>query len=357
MIENSINQWRDFLMENEKVLYIKGYPPEMGGVNRLGEAVYNKFKSIGKEMDLLEVDVSKNKLRNVVFGSLLMVTNVRKYRKVFYCLDSKRTSFLLRIQKIFAKNTLKSTIAIIPAYSSKQLLLDAPYFKNGILKELQCIWVETESLREQVLPFASNVEIFPNARSIVDGVEPKDYREGETLHLLYYSLLSRGKGLYDTMDIVDQLNKNGKIAFDISFYGNFENEDTKKDFCDFLQKNKNAYYKGFNDSTSLKSYYERINKHDIMLFMTHWISEGIPGVCVDAKASGVAIVANNHNANKDVVLEDEGFIVPENDINTAVETIEFLYNNPELLNKLKKGSYESRIRYDIDSYQRLYDEV
>ena len=219
--------------------------------------------------------------------------------------------------------------------------------------------VETESLKQQVSRFCGKVEVFPNARSIGNGVEPIVFNDGDVLHLLYYSLLSKGKGLYDTMEIVEQLNKNGRIKFEIDFYGNFENEDTKKDFEEFLRKNSNAHYLGFNDSSDIVEYYKRINKYDVMLFMTHWISEGIPGVCVDVKASGVTIVANDHNVNRDVIIEKnkEGIIVPEDDIRAAVEAVERLYNDSQLLNELKRGSYDSRKRYEIDSYQKLYDEV
>ncbi len=346
-------------MKSDSILYIKEYPPGMGGVSREGEAVYNKLKSIGKHMDLLEVDVSKSKAKNVAMATFAIIRKASKYRKVFYALDSKRTAFLLRMQKIFARKTLKSTIAIIPAFSAKQLLIDAPYVERGILKDLQCIWVETESLRQQVARFCGKVEVFPNARSIGNGVEPNVFNDGEVLHLLYYSLLSRGKGLYDTMQIVEKLNENSNIKFEIDFYGNYENAETKKDFDSFLEKNKNAHYIGFNDSSDIVEYYKRINKYDIMLFMTHWISEGIPGVCVDVKASGVAIIANDHNVNRDVIIETnkEGIIVPEDDIDAAVDAVERLYNDPQLLNELKRGSYDSRKRYEIDSYQKLYDEI
>ncbi len=343
---------------NKSILFIKGCPPGMGGVNREGEAVYNKLKKLGKEIDLIEIDVSKKKALNVALTSIKILMKANRYMKVFYTLDSRRTAFFLRLQKTFIPRSLKSTIAIIPAYSSKQLLIDAPYFEKGILKELQCIWVETESLKEQIRSFSGDVKVFPNARSIGEGIEPTIYKQGEKLHLLYYSLLSRDKGVYDTMAIVDELNKSNKIKFDIGFYGNFEDDNTKNDFEAFLERSKNAYYLGFNDSSDPVEYYKRINRFDLMLFMTHWKSEGIPGVCVDAKASGVAILANDHNANRDVVEPNsEGIIIREGDISSAVDAIEYLYENPMMLNNLKKGSYNSRKRYEIDSYQTLYDEI
>lgn len=346
-------------MNNSKILYIKNYPPEMGGVSRLGEAVYNKMFEIGKNIELVEVDVSSHKVKNAFFTAIRIVLNIKKYNRIFYSVDSKRTAFFIRLQKMFNKNSLKSTIALIPAYSATQLLKDAPYFKTGVLKELQCIWVETESLKQQLLPYCNNIRIFPNARSIGEGIEPSLFEKNGKLHLLYYSLLSKEKGLYDVMGIVEKLNQRGNIAFDIDFYGNFANEKVESDFNVFLKKNKNARYLGFNDSSDIIEYYRRINKYDIMLFMTHWISEGIPGVCVDVKASGVMILANDHNANRDVILESnqEGIIVKEHDVKSAVDAIEELYNKPDLINIMKKKSYESRMRYDIDSYQKLYDEV
>ena len=53
----------------------------------------------------------------------------------------------------------------------------------------------------------------------------------------------------------------------------------------------------------------------------------------------------------------EGVIVPENNTNCAVEAVERLFCAPSLLNELKKGSYESRKRYEIGSYQTIYDEI
>ena len=335
----------------QELIFIGEYPASQGGITRKAEAIYNQLKN-RYHIKYININVSKRKGFNVIKCLFLLVFLVNKKDKIIYVLDNKRLDVLLTTQKAVCPQSLKNTTVVISGYSSKDVLQRKRLL--NVLNHVKAIWIEGDRMRLELQKYISSQYVYyPNPRIIGCSFKPVLFKKNSSLKLLYYSQISKEKGLYDVIQIVDTLNEKTNVKFDIDFYG-YVKEDVIEDFNRFIANTSNAYYKGINNAKKVEDYYGTLNQYDIMIFHTHW--ECVAGVCVDAKIAGITIIADDHNFNSEVILEnnDEGIIVSEGDNDKIVSEIIRLYENPDVLNRYKKGSYNSRQRYDIENYHELF---
>lgn len=333
-----------------KVLYIGEIPANYGGITRKSELLEKQLKKYN-EVSVINIDVKDHKIISYVISVLKLLFLLRGVDRIVYCLDNKRMLFLLKIEELFSGKRLKDTTVIISGGEFDDFLDNDSTF----LKKVDEFWIEINgSIKDFQIKGFNNIVYYPNPRIQQIAYEPQAYDKKRPLKLLYYLQISKEKGLMDAVEIAKKLN-GLDIKYELDFYG-WVVDEVKAQFDNFIEATPNVNYKGFNDSKDIKEYFSSINNYDLMLFPTYWHGEGIAEACVEAKIAGVAIIASNHNHNQEIVDEskNEGVIVEKGYIDGYVDTIMELYNNPEKLNKLKTGSYESRKRFDISSYDELF---
>lgn len=82
--------------------------------------------------------------------------------------------------------------------------------------------------------------------------------------------------------------------------------------------------------------------------------EGQGVVLVEAQACGMPIVATNHNAFSETVLDGQsGFLVPERDADALSYKIEYLIEHPESWLQMGRKGVEHAFRYDIEKLNDL----
>ena len=158
------------------------------------------------------------------------------------------------------------------------------------------------------------------------------------------------KGIEDAIRAVSEINKEAnKHVFELDIYGPVDDsyvEQFKRlelNFPSFIR------YKGivpFNESVQiLKKYY-------LLLFPTHFFTEGIPGTILDSFAAGVPVIAARWESFNDVINEgNEGLGYQfgdyeefKNILKKAGENLDFVGNMKEnCLNKAKKFRPEAII--------------
>lgn len=340
---------------NNKVLFISEHPAYLGGITRKCEVLEKELKKY-HELDKISINVKEHKILSFGIALIRILLVLKKYKGIIYCLDNSRMYLLLKFQNFFYPSTLKKTIIVYSGGSFEELLDDKYRKAIECIRNSKQLWIEIQSVTEQLLKSGyHNIKYYPNPRIIQVEKSPRIFTEGKTLRLLYYSQISREKGLLDAIEVVNLLNNSYNIDFTMDFYG-LVKDDIKEIFYEFIENNQNVSYVGFNDAKNLEEYYEVLNKYDLMIFPTYWIGEGIAGACVEAKISGVAIIASNHNYNMEIVSEDagEGIIVEKGNVVTMAKKIYDLYCDIDRLNQMKIKSFDSRKRYDVDAYQDLY---
>lgn len=340
-----------------KKFYIIGvYPPPYGGVTVKCDLFFCMLKN--SQVNVEKVDMYEFGRTKSNFFVML-----RKYIKIFkskdsivYCLDSKRLRVVMGLQffwkKSYERTTILATGGVFPETISKY-----PFFEN-CLKKCKGVWVETEGMKQKLLERGfENVEFFPNPKSEVGYCIPREVGKKEPLSLVYFSQISREKGVGDIIELVDLLNKDGNIHYQLDFYGPIVS-DFKEEFEDFIRNSKNTSYCGVFDSTR-SGVYKKLNEYDVLLFPTHWDTEGVPGILVEAKMSGLAVIASDKSYNKELIRVDnqEGIILCQPYSVEMYNTIKRMDSDRIYLQAMKEGSSKSRKRYVLEKYESMIEKL
>lgn len=341
----------------KKESYVIGvYPPPYGGATVKCKLFCEMLRKGGenvKQIDIYEMSRDKKRIP-LIFNKCIEA--FRSKAEIVYCLDSKRLWMIMSLQSVFKKSFNRTTVLVIGGVFHETVLKYKKLGKN--LKLVKGIWVETEGMKQKLVDMGyNNIEVFPNPKSEIGCCEPRVSKEKEPLKLLFFSQISKEKGVKDIIKLVHFLDTSKKINYSLDFYGQIVGE-FKKEFEEFVSKSPNVKYCGVFDSTK-SSVYKKLNEYDILLFPTHWKGEGVPGILVEAKMAGLAVIASPMNFNAEIIREDnkEGFLLEKDYAVEMAEIIKKCTENRELLKSIKEGSYKSRKRYSINEYEKMLEKI
>lgn len=340
----------------KKKCYVIGvYPPPYGGATVKCELFCNTLKTNQVNVEKINIyELGRNVGR--IFKVLKNCVNAYKSREsIVYCLDSKRLRGVIFLQKFFKKSFKRTTILVVGGVFHETVTEHAAFEK--IMKQVKGIWVETEGMKESLYERGfKNVEIFPNPKSEKGSCLPQMVEREKELRLVFFSQISTEKGVEFIIKLVELLDTE-KVSYQLDFYGHIVPQ-IKTEFEQFISKSKKVKYVGIFDSTKL-SVYKKLNEYDILLFPTQWKGEGVPGILVEAKMAGVAVIASPVNFNKEIIREEnqEGFILKKQYPEEMLEIIKKCSEDINLLNRVKECSYSSRKRYSLEEYEDMIEKV
>ena len=191
------------------------------------------------------------------------------------------------------------------------------------------IYVETKKmlLDYEKLGF-HNVEIMNNFKNITS-YSPKKHNNHNVIKLCTFSRVCKEKGISDSIKVVKKLNdcdENKQYVLDI--YGKID-DNYMAEFNSLLNENsKFVSYCGVADfSISSKI----ISNYDLLLFLTFWPGEGMPGTIIDCFFASTPVVATDWNYNFEI-LKDKctGIKVEVGNVDQVVKEILVLVNNSTL---------------------------
>ena len=253
-----------------------------------------------------------------------------------------------------ANNNLKYIFPVI-FILSKICRFNIHYFVvggwlNGFIKDLpihKCmlhrirgIHVETRRLKDDLQTNYGyrNIDIFPNFRFF--NFTPIT-NESKELRLVFMARIMKQKGLDWIFNLAEYINGNNlSNEIDITFFGQLNQED-REYFMSNVKKFSFIDYKGHLQPDEI---YRIISEYDVMLFPTHFYTEGLPGTVVDAYISGIPVIATEWiNSHEFIDHGKSGYIIPfENGEKALIDTVMLLNNDRQLLKKMK--SYVLNIR-------------
>jgi glycosyltransferase involved in cell wall biosynthesis len=173
---------------------------------------------------------------------------------------------------------------------------------------------------------------------------PKNFR-GE-IKLLYVANFRKEKGIFNILDIFKILSTKiiGKktILTIVGGEGDVSNDDIKK----YIFKNnlKNVSIEGplFGENK-----YEKYIESHIFVYPT--LNDVFPGVILEALQFGLPVIANDIGSIKDIVKNGvNGAICDSQDINSFVDKLLILINNPNLCYEISKQN--------IEDFDKKYDQ-
>lgn len=340
-----------------KVCNIIGvFPPPYGGATVKCKLFNNLLQNSGYKTKIIDIyEASRNKYK--IFLVILECMKVfHSDTPIVYCLDSKRLRAVMMLQNLFG-NSLKRTTVLVIGGVFHQIITEYPTFEKK-LKKVKSLWVETEGMKKKLTKMGfANIEVFPNPK-LGDGCcEPKLSNDNDPLRLVFFSQISKEKGVRDIIKLIELLDADKTICYEMDFYGHIVPE-IKKEFDIFVQKSENVNYCGVFDSTT-SNVYKKLNEYDLLLFPTHWKCEGIPGILVEAKMAGLTIIASDLSYNSEIVQTDkeEGFLIRGNYAEEMYEIVRMCASDRKLLYKLKCCSYQSRKRYELEYFEHMISKI
>lgn len=216
-------------------------------------------------------------------------------------------------------------------------------YLNYFMKKVSVLLVQTRNmyneLQSKVLP--AKVEIFPNFK-FYDYAKHTTLRaeESTSLKVVFISRVCLDKGLDTVKSIAEVIDKE-KLKINIDLFGPIAPEDETY-LSGLLSQHDSIKYGGI---LSLDLIFSTLSEYDVMLFPTHHMTEGFPGVILDAYIAGIPIIASNWENSQEFVSPDFGFIFNHNDPNEAVSYLKKLINDPSLLLSMKENSYRNREKF------------
>ena len=165
--------------------------------------------------------------------------------------------------------------------------------------------------------------------------------------MVFLARVNKHKGYDVIFNSLPYLRKNCPDCI-IDFYGQIASDD-KEEFEQLVNSNNDIVsYKGILNQESITA---TLKGYDVKLLPTHYYTEGFPGSILDAYIAGIPVIVSEwKHAHEFVKNSITGIIVPFEDNQDAFnETILALYNDQNLLNRMKVKAFEEADKYSEDA--------
>lgn len=199
-------------------------------------------------------------------------------------------------------------------------------------------WVELDAMKKKLEKVGvDNCRVLANFKRVTI-IDDQDIREcNDQLRLCTFSRVMEEKGIEDAVQAVRNINEeNGDCSCVLDIYGQIDVGYVErfnqliKTFPEYIS------YKGIVD---FKKSVDVIKDYDILLFPTHFTTEGFPGTLIDAYSAGMAVIASRIPATEELIDEwKDGIIYPNQYVNNLEQSIEWAIGNKEKINRMKHQS-------------------
>lgn len=306
--------------------------------------LYKELKATGL-YDIKIIDTYYNKenkfkllfdtLKNVILCKDIIVLLSHNGMKTYFPL-------LYFFAKVFKKNVYHDIIGgNLPELISKH--------KNWLkyLNSFKVNWIELHSVKEKLDDLGlKNVEVLPNFKEIkaIDKSEITVSKDG-VLRVCTFSRVMKEKGIEDAVEAVKELNDSGKKCM-LSIFGQVD--PGYKERFEELSKNFPEYIK-YGGVIDFNKSVETLSKFDLLLFPTHYYTEGFPGTLLDSFAAGLPVIASDIPAVKELVTDERnGIIYPFDEKEILLDILEKIHNNKERIYSMKCSVVDEYAKYDPD---------
>lgn len=233
------------------------------------------------------------------------------------------------------------------------------YILRKLLGYIDAIYIETTTgMRGLKSVGIQNVEIIPNFKSIgiLSIQEVSIKRQKKPLKVCTFSRVLYEKGIEDAINVVTRINTaHGKVVYELDIYGKIDANYEDRFMTILKSSDEYIRYCGIVDYDKsvevLKGYY-------VLLFPTHFATEGIPGTIIDAYAAGLPVVASKWASFSDIIEESvTGFGYDMHDVSSLLNIMECPVS-PKILADMKRACLAKASQFTPDTaLQPLYDRI
>lgn len=224
------------------------------------------------------------------------------------------------------------------------ILGSLPFHKRR-LKKIKSILVENHTTVKELEDCCGfkNLDVIPNFREIVP--KPKIEKDEGELRLVFMARVNKMKGLDVIVEIAEHL-KDINVTIDI--YGPIFADDEAYFKSELIERFNSVKYCGVLQPEVIC---DTLRHYDVMLFPTHYYTEGFPGSIMDAYRSGLPVIATNwKHAHEFISNGESGFIVDfDNPVDEMLDAINILDKDRKMLCKMKDAAYQESLKYTPDA--------
>lgn len=216
-------------------------------------------------------------------------------------------------------------------------------------EKIKKIYVESTHMVHEYQKLGLNNAVYVPNFKVMDSLHMVNRPERtDGLRLCTFSRIDRYKGVDTAIDIVDAVYEKKHIKVDLDIIGPIDKK-YEQDFRKLLANvdKDRVHYIG---SIPGKEAVDVLREYDVMLFPTHWETEGFPGSFIDAMAAGLPILATNKDNFHDIIMNQyNGWLIDEWDINGYVEKIAELAADPESLTQMRRNAVAEAEKYTAEN--------
>lgn len=327
-------------MSKTKVLIIGPYPPPLGGVT---VECYTLTSCLREFDEAITVDQFNTNLSTLgllqKFCSFIF--KVLKADSVFVYGSHRGVClfgiFFVPLCKIARKRcVVKITGGNLWEYfqsanSLFRVLLNMSLFRaNAML-------LETKSLVRNFQEQHSNIYWFPMTR-IYSDVGNVTINEKSKLRVVYLGHINEPKGVLLLLEAADKLKN---ICIDA--FGEFVAKDGRQ-LSEETFRGRKVTYRGVVQPEELSSV---LSEYDVLVLPTQYIGEGYPGVIIEAKRAGLAVITTRWRSIPEIVKHNfDGLLVEPGNLNELASALSQLNSDRKHLTRLKQGSRDSFANFD-----------
>ena len=176
----------------------------------------------------------------------------------------------------------------------------------------------------------------------------KNYRIGDIFQILYLSNLIITKGYLDVLRAINILINKRKIIVNCSFVGKFISSiddpvgtnitNCKLYFFNFIKTNNLEKYVTYSESKLGHDKQLEFQKAHVFVLPSYYLNEGQPVSVLEAISYGVVPLITNYRLMPQMISENSGMFVSQQDPESIADKIELFIKNPEMYNSFSKSS-------------------
>lgn len=325
-----------------RVRFIGNFPPPYGGVTIKNQVLY---KTLSEKVPIKRLNPHFF-VPNCFYQAANILLALMPRQALVIGISSKggKSKALTKLLYKFNRRTMNRSLYFMMGGTEANRIIgnvnEIEWYRN-----YKKIYAETESM-VRVLKNAGlhNTEWFPNCRNRYRYPPVWGKQQEKRLECVFFSNIEREKGVDLILEIAKETPN-----IDYYFYGPI-NQEYEMNFFNAVDENENIIYKGIFKGNNTETY-EELRRYDVLLLPTLWKTEGVPGILVEAKMAGLAIIVSNQSYNAEIVKNGiEGLVLKENTREDLLAAVERLDMDRELLKLLKKNSYASSEKFCIERY-------
>jgi glycosyltransferase involved in cell wall biosynthesis len=165
----------------------------------------------------------------------------------------------------------------------------------------------------------------------------------DCLKLIFIGSISKRKGFVDLLISLTNL----KYLYELQVLGEFESIEIQNICEKIIQEyNLNVKFHGYKSGIEKETI---INKSQIMILPSY--AEGFPLVIPEAFSYGLVVISTTISSIPEIIENNfNGFLFHPGDTNSLTNTLNYLYENPDILKFIKKNSIESASKFTFDKH-------